>query len=228
MVRLSYAVAALLGGCGLIDSNVADFDLSLPPKSYAVETDSWGLTPQATTVLDTPCSSDPSICTAASSMACADDQCSASCSAATSTCDLAIPVHLYTTVNLRMEKPELESIDAQAFVSVEIDSFEYEVAENTLNIETPPLSLYVAPANQTAPGNAVMIGQLDPIPAGATVPLTDVPLTAEGRAELVRAMKDFRTPFNVLVGTDIVLGTGDEIPTGRMSATLVIRAHAGL
>ena len=47
----------------------------------------------------------------------------------------------------------------------------YEVTSNTLNVETPPMTVYVAPMSVMDPEDpmAKLIGTIDAVPAGTTV-----------------------------------------------------------
>ena len=64
---------------------------------------------------------------------------------ASNTCELALDVGVYKTVDLVTEKPELKTINDQPVIKVTIDSVTYEVTANTLNVATPALTVYVAP-----------------------------------------------------------------------------------
>jgi hypothetical protein len=229
-VALCACIAVGLGGCGLIDKNVTDFDLSLPNKTYTVDSASFDITGDPDVVLMMSCTPASGACELAGDQACPEGQCWGECSTSTSLCELVIPVHPFTTVNLADEKPELATIDEQSLVDVRIDTITYAVSENTMNRQTPPLVLYVAPANVTSPMDqaAVPVGTIPPVDPGVTIPVTSMEMTTGGRARLVSAMEDFRTPFNVLLATDITLRSGEPVPMGRMTTTLSITAHAGI
>ncbi len=229
-VCLCTCILAAIGGCGLIDSNVTDFDLSLPNKTYTVDSASFDIGGDPSAVLSMSCTPQSGACELAANMACPAGQCQGQCGTATSLCELVIPVHPFTTVNLADEKPELATIDRQALVSVTIDTITYAVSENTMNRVTPPLTLFVAPQSVTSPTDtaAVAVGTIPAVEAGMIVPTTQMQVTSTGHAALVNTMKDFRTPFNVIIGTDIVLKSGEPLPTGKMTATLSIAAHAGI
>lgn len=229
-VCLWAGIAGAVGGCGLISSDVTDFDLSLPNKTYTVDSASFDVNGDPDAVLSMSCTPASGACELAGEMACPEGQCRGECSASTSLCELIIPVHPFTTVNLADEKPELATIDDQAFVTVTIDSITYAVSENTMNRQTPPLILYVAPQSVTSPSDsaAVAVGTIPMVDAGMMLQTTPMQITMGGHTALVDAMKDFRTPFNVIVGTDITLRSGEPLPTGKMTTTLAITAHAGL
>lgn len=222
--------ASALTGCGLIDSNVADFDLSMPERSFTVDTAQWELTGEAR-FPELDCTDQPQICSAAVQEACAGDLCFGSCSPEDSNCQALLALQLWSTVDLFSEKPELQTINEQPLVSVQIDRVYYQIPENTLNVDTPELTIYVAPQTVMSPGDpaARAIGTIAPLAAGAVVlEETDVVFTEDGEQALHDAMKDYQTPFNLLVGTQMTLHGGDDVPTGRATATVNVQAHAGL
>lgn len=231
MTKLGLLATALaLSGCGLIDSDVTNFDLTLPDKAFSVDASGWqvdqGL---ADTFLMTNCSGAPMVCMTAATTACPMN-CSGTCSTATNTCELGLDVGLYQMIDLVTEKPELKEINDRAVIEVEIDAVSYAVTANTLNVETPEMKVYVAPMSIMDPDDpmAKQIGTIGAVPAGATVALRDMTFTADGRATLIATMSSFKNPFNIIVGSQIVLGSGDMVPTGKLDALVQIRAHAGL
>ncbi|HWO21255.1 MAG TPA: hypothetical protein VNO30_20945 [Kofleriaceae bacterium] len=224
-LALLFAASA---GCGLISSDVADFDLTLPDKSFSIDTEGWQVDQaQAQALFNTPCGTAPSICDTAAQMAC-DMNCSGTCTA--NRCELQLDVGLYREVNLVQEKPELKSINDQPVIKVTIDSVSYQVTANTLNVETPELKLYVAPMSVMDPKSpeAMEIAIIPPIGAGAVVPLTPVMFNAGGRERLISMMSTYKTPFNVIVGSTLTVSGGEPIPEGKLDAIVRIRAHAGL
>jgi hypothetical protein len=233
MNRLHFVLLAVgLGtGCGLISSDVTDFDLTLPDKKFTVDTASWDITDkEAGPLLQTSCSSNPTVCNSAAQAACPMN-CSGECSSTTQTCNLALEVSVYQGIDLIMEKPELKSIDDEPLIKVTIDSVTWEVTTNTLNVATPPLTVYVAPTTVMDPNDpaAKPIGTIEGVAAGA---VTDAPqpivFTATGKADLVAMMSTFKTPFNVIVGSTLIVSQGQSVPTGKMDAVVHIKGHAGL
>ena len=224
---LAFLVAASTG-CGLISSDVADFDLALPDKNFSIDTEAWQIDQaQAQALFNTPCGTAPSICDTAAQMAC-DMNCSGACNA--NRCELQLDVGLYREVNLITEKPELKSINDQPVIKVTIDSVSYQVTANTLNVETPEIKLYVAPMSVMDPKSpeAMEIATIPPVGAGAVVPLTPVMFNAGGRDRLISMMSTYKTPFNVIVGSTLTVSGGQMIPQGKLDAVVRIRAHAGL
>lgn len=224
-------VPVLASGCGLISSDVTNFDLNLPDKTFTIDATGWQVDDQAAQAyLSTNCSSAPTVCNSAVQQACMEG-CSGSCNASTQRCEMALEVSLYRPIDLVTEKPELKSIDDEPVIKVTIDSVTYEVTANTLNVATPVMTVYVAPMSVMDPNDplAKPIGTIATVEAGATTssPQT-LMFTANGKAELVGMMNNFKTPFNVIVGSTLIVTQGDPVPMGKLDAVVHIRAHAGL
>jgi hypothetical protein len=223
----------LLAGCGLISSDVTNFDLTLPPKKFTIDTGVWKVDKTAADLyLKQPCTMSQT-CNSAVQAACAM-WCSGSCNMAQpQTCDLSLDVSFSQPVNLVMERPELKTINDEPVIKVTIDSVTYEVLSNTLDVATPEVTVYVAPmavvtADPKDP-QVKAIGTIAPVPAGQT---TNGPqpimFTPTGKAALVAIMSTFKTPFNVLVGASIVVSAGQPVPSGKLEAVVNIKGHAGL
>jgi hypothetical protein len=213
-------IAALLfsTGCGLISSDVTNFDLTLPAKNFSVDAASWEIDDaEAQPLLQT--------------QAACPMNCDGECNASTQTCDLSLGISLYQMVDLINEKPELQSINDEPVIKVTVDSVEWEVTANTLNTATPPMEVFVAPMSVMDPSSpdARLIGTISGIEPGE---VTDAPrqieFTATGKAELVAAMSTFKVPFNMIVGSTITVTAGQSVPTGRLDAVVLVKAHAGL
>jgi hypothetical protein len=222
-------ILAIVSGCGLISSDVTDFNLDLPDKRFTIDTMSWNVNQQqAMSALDVPCSSSMQ-CMTAADMVCQMD-CSGSCNAQ-SRCTIDLDVGLHTTINLLMEKPELQQINDKAIIDVTIDDVLYVVEMNTLNVATPEIGVYVGPMSVMDPKDplAKKIGIIPMVSAGMTTPQPQkMMFTADGRANLTATMGNFKTPFNVIVGSTLSMTAGQPIPQGRLDAVIKIRAHAGL
>lgn len=229
----SLLLVATLGasGCGLIDSDVTNFDLTLPAKSFTVDATSWQVDQTAATALfSTNCSSTPAACMTAAEAAC-QMGCTGTCSASSSTCELHLDISLFQPIDLVTEKPELKSINDEPIIKVEIDSVNYEVTSNTLNVATPTMTVYVAPMSVMSPKDpqAKAIGEIPSTPAGTTTSAPQqLQFTATGRAELIAMMNNYKTPFNIIVGSSLTVSSDSMVPTGKLDAVVYIKAHAGL
>jgi hypothetical protein len=226
---LAFAIPA----CGLIDSDVTNFDLTLPDKSFSVDASGWNVNQMAAdTFLNMSCTG-TTICSSAATQACPMN-CSGDCSPTTSKCVLELNVSAYKGIDLVMEKPELNQINDKPVIKVTIDSVRYAVTANTLNVATPAMGVFVAPITVMDPKDpmAKQIGIIDPVPAGATIAARDMTYTADGKQILIDTMSTYKNPFNVIVGTSkenpIVITAGQMVPTGKLDAVIQIKAHAGL
>ena len=216
-------------GCGLISSDVAEFNLNLPDKNFSIDTSGWQINEtEAQTLLNTPCGGAPTVCNTAAQAAC-DMDCSGVCNA-NQRCELLLDVGIYQPVNLLSEKPELKSINDQPVIKVTIDAVTYDVVANTLNVDTPELKMYVAPMSVMDPKSpeAIEIGTIPPVEAGTTASAQMIQFTPDGKARLVSIMSTFKVPFNVIVGSTLSVTAGQPVPSGKLDAVLHIRAHAGL
>lgn len=232
-MRRILAVASLAGvlstGCGLVDPDITNFDLQIQDKMFTVDTEQWQLQGvDQLTSLD--CSGSPGMCAVAAEQACTEGQCFGRCSTETQTCELQVIVTLWQMVDTDAENPELETVSDQPVVDVTIDSIAYQVITNTLNVETPTFTIYAAPSTIMSPGDpeARAVGTITPVPPATLVPETDVVITEGGRDVLADFMGDYMNPFNIIVSAEVIVGMGDEVPNGELSAVVRVRAHAGL
>jgi hypothetical protein len=219
-----------LAGCGLISTDVTNFDLTLPEKKFTVDASGWQVDQMAAErFLSQRCDAAPDMCSSAVKDACPMG-CSGVCNAA-KTCDLSLDISLSQSINLVMEKPELQSLTSEPLIKVTIDSVTYTVMSNSLNVDTPELTVYVAPTSVVASNDvqAKPIGTIASVPAMHTITSPEpMVFTPTGRAQLVSIMSSFKTPFNVLLGASIVVRAGEPVPMGKLDAVVYIKGHAGL
>jgi hypothetical protein len=226
---MGLVIGISLAGCGLISSDVTNFDLTLPPKTFTIDTAGWQVNQTAADQYLMRSCTMSQMCNSAVQVACPMG-CSGSCSA-TQTCDLSLDVSLMQPVNLVMERPELKSINDEPVIKVTLDSVTYNVTSTSLNVDTPEVTVYVAPMSvvKVSDPQIKAIGTIAPVPAGQTTggakPLV---FTSTGRSDLVTIMSTFKTPFNVLVGTSVVVSAGQPVPSGKLVAVVNITGHAGL
>src|SRR5262245_24547988 len=208
MTYLRLALGASIAlGCGLIQSDVTNFDLTLKDKSFSVDASGWQVTQmQVDAFVNTSCtmgSGSMNVCSAAASMACPMN-CTGVCGTSNK-CELLLDVSVYKPVDLVSEQPELKTINDEPVIKVTIDSVTFAVSNNTLNVATPILGVYVAPVNVMDPHNpmAKRIGTIPSVPAGTTVASRDMMYTPDGKQALVEIMSTYKSPFNVIVGTPV-------------------------
>jgi hypothetical protein len=234
--RLAAAVLglSLAAGCGLISPDVTNFDLMLPDKNFTIDASAWQVNTAASKglfnngmLVSLPCST-MTVCSSAVAQVCSSD-CSGMCDPATSSCALSLDVSRPLKVDLLTEQPDLKTINDQPVIKVSIDSVTYAVTANTLNVETPEINVYVAPISALKPSDAAqLIGTIPPVPAGMKFDFQMLKFTPTGKASLINFMSTFKTPFNVLVSSSLVVRAGEMLPMGKLDAVVRIHGHAGL
>jgi hypothetical protein len=229
--RFVLLAALATSGCGLISSDVTNFDLAAFDKSFTIDADNrWQVDEQMADALQGMLCSDDSECAAAATAACPMG-CTGTCDANSYRCALGLEVSLFQAIDVAMERPELASINDEPVIKVSIDYSTYEVTSNTLNVETPAMKVYVAPMSVMNPKDpqAKEIGELPPIPAGTpVVEPQELTFTPTGRADLVATMNNYKVPFNLIIGTTLTVNAGEPMPTGKLDAIVHIKVHAGL
>lgn len=225
---LKVAMVLSVGGCGIIDPNITRFDLRLPERMFTMDTDQWELSSSGAVFPELACGQEPTSCEAQVDGLCGADQCTSMC--VDGACHMIVQVTLWRAVDLYEENPELKTIHEQPLVDVEIERVHYAVTENTLNIPTPALTLYMAPASVMDPNDpaAREVGVIPPVPAGSAQGQADVMVTATHEAALETFMRDYKTPFNLIISADITVTPGDPIPMGRITADVGVDASAGI
>ncbi len=230
-LRLCTAVLAVgLGGCGLISSDVTNFTLKTQDKTFTVDTSRWTVNQTAANAyLMQSCAAMPTECAQWVQGACTMN-CSGSCDTSTQMCDLGLDVSIYQPVDINADNPELSKVAKEPIIKVTIDSVTYEVTDNSLDVATPEMTVYVAPMSVMSPTDpsALAVGTIPAVPAMTKLAPTDMMFTAGGKANLVMMMGSYMTPFNVIVGSTVVIKSGDPLPTGKLTAAVHITAHASL
>src|SRR5262245_55499691 len=182
---MTYLRLCLLGvlasSCGLIDSDVTNFDLTLPDKQFSVDASGWQVNQNAAdTFLNMSCTPGPSnLCMAAAMQACPMN-CAGDCGSSSQKCELELNVSAYKGNDLVTEKPELKTINDEPVIKVTIDSIRYEVLDpNSLNVATPEMGVYVAPITVMDPNDpmAKQVGIIESVPAHASVASRDMTYT---------------------------------------------------
>jgi hypothetical protein len=196
----------------------------LPDKTVTVDTADWQLSSDDS-VPSLDCSSMPEACSAAVSEFCGADACFGSCGEG-DTCEATVLISLWNRFDLK-NNPEISMINDKPLVDVRIERIWYQVSENTFNVASPPLQVYVAPQMVMSPGSpqAERIGTIPPVDAGVEA-VRDLELTADGEASMAKFMRDYKTPFNIIVGGEVDLQAGDSMPQGRLAAVVHVSAVA--
>jgi hypothetical protein len=213
-------------GCGLISSDITKVTFDLPARTYTFDSSALGVPAGNTTAV--PCGGTNAVqdccnppmplpkpdCTATPIV------CEAPAGSAAKVCTLEQPLTLTSTINLKMDAPELSSLSDQHLASVSLESLRYS-AHSTLNVDAPPFDLYLAAQGVTDPKSAMAMkfGTIPAVKAGQS-PSGDIVQTSNAGALFTAYCTDFAMPFNVLATTVVVVPSGSPTPTGAISITI--------
>ncbi|HEX4403479.1 MAG TPA: hypothetical protein VH560_01540 [Polyangia bacterium] len=203
---LGLLVAGLVG-CGLISSDITKLTIDLPARTYTFDTSTFNLPQGMTTKV--PCGGSNAVQTCPSPTVCL-----------ASVCSVEQPVGVSSTINLKMDSPELASLSDQHLANVTLESLRYS-AVSTLNVASPPFDLYLAAAGVTDSSSAMAMkfGTIPAIPAGASQS-GDIVKTAAADSLFTKYATNVTTPFNVLAVATVIVPSGSPTPTGKISITI--------
>jgi hypothetical protein len=230
MRNLLLIAALCSGGCSLIQNDLG-FDYSFDPQELKQSLGQGVTTMMLPTVACTPQQMpDPCLALATqvppssgSKLECVNNQCQA-------TAEFSIP----QKIDLRnAQTPVPEGVLNFAIDRVTISRISYWAMNNTLNIDTPPVDIYVAPdgAQDEKAAGAVKLGSVASLPrmskacgdtrnsddpaakAGQTV--CNMMVTGPGQDALAGFVKNFKTaPFTIIAHATLTAKGGESVPSG--------------
>lgn len=227
-------VLTLAAGCGLVSSDITKVSFDLPPKSYRFDTQQAGWKTSATmsfsSVPSIGCSSDADCCPPSVTLLgldCASIVCDVG---ATNTCAFVITVETPPqTIDLKAEVPAVASISNQSVIDIAISKITYQVTENSLNVDLPPVELFLANqgATSTQDPSATKIGTVPVIPSNTTIPDGMVMLESPGAKDAFTNIgHHLGTPFVFLARSRVLVPGGTPVPKGALNITVGGRLSA--
>jgi hypothetical protein len=86
----------------------------------------------------------------------------------------------------------------------------------------------VAPQGAISPGakGVAEVGVIPAIEPGLTVDDESIELSPNGEVVLADHMRNYETPFNLIVSSSVALHADQAVPSGRLVAVVKVRAHA--
>ncbi len=217
-LKATTSVIAALGlvGCGLISSDITRLTFDLPTETYTFDTAQWNIPPalQGANFPSVPCPPDGDCCTLGSAAGLSCTTTPLSCMSGS--CGASLPESQATMINLSTQvMPSLSSYTS--LVSISINSIKYTVRSNTLNVDIPPLSIYLAQtATDPTDPSAQLFGTVPAIPAGTT-PMGNVQLVPNAAAIFQTYTSHLSMPFEIITATTVVIGAGTPVPTGAIT-----------
>lgn len=219
------AVLALASssGCGLVDSDITDFNLKLPVHDFQVNSADWGLMGDAIETHPCPATECSTVDFCAPSTMCENE-----CENDTA-CAVNVPVNLVEPFHLATQAPELKSLKEGSNIDVRVEDVVFDFAENTLDIASPEFNIYIGRTDVTSGShpNAKFIATVPSIPASATSKQNLV-WTATGRDEFEAFLEDYETPFKIFVEAQVFLSAGDLVPQGSLDGSLDVVARVSV
>jgi len=238
-MRPQYLIAATallsgLAGCGLIDPNITKVTFDLPTQSYSVDASTLKLPAGSTQAV--PCGSGQVItdcCNPPAGLGLPMPDCTMTmlaCEAnagGMNVCTAVVPVSQGQSMNLGQQVPQLQG--AVGLGNVSINQISYTVVDNSLNIDLPPVTLYLAPNGVTDPNdpNAKKFGTVPTIAAGST-PMGSVMLESDAAATFASFTHTLSTPFELIAATTVHVPSGTPVPSGKIDMNVTGRLSASL
>jgi hypothetical protein len=223
---------ALLAGCGLVNSNTFSTDYAFNPPQAFMESFGDASANTVPMVACDPASATDS-CSSLQAMLPANSMAHLSCDATSRMCAAVVEVRLAYPIDLSMQSLPSEVVQ-YGVDHVSIEKIAYWIMKSQVNVEIPPISLYVASAAAKDEGDpsAKLVGTVAKLPPGsqctdpadpagdrasAGQPVCDVPLTDAGQSALAAFVKDYKTPFQFIAHTKVVAHGGEPLPSGDLS-----------
>jgi len=228
-VLLAVATVAPLAfatGCGLINSDLAKVSFDLPPKTYTFDTSQadWNgpMTGTFATVPAIACSTDADCCPVTISAAGLD--CTMlTCDAASGTCAFAVVVQSPPQmINLKNEANLPSSIANQSVLDITVNKLTYDVNQNSLNVNLPPVELFLGPqgSTKTTDPGVVKFATVPSIPASTPLTNGNIPVDPAANTVFENIGMHLGTPFVFLAQTRVVIPGGTPAPTGALTLTI--------
>jgi hypothetical protein len=221
-------------GCGLLSSDITTTSYKLPAQTYSFDTSMFsglpsGSTPavpcgdgQAVTDCCNPPAPAPTPDCATTPLVCAAD----SSGTYANVCTAQLPESISTLIDLGTSVPALSSFPTG---NISIASVEYTVTDNTLNVDLPSVTIYLAPQGMTKPTDpgAMVFGTIPTIPAGSD-PSGAVQKSPSADQTFSMYAGNLSTPFEFIAGTTVVIPSGTPVPSGHVTITVTVTLSAHL
>jgi hypothetical protein len=215
--------ASAAGGCGLVDSDIATLSFALPPKSYSFDTTTAGWTAPPTSFPEITCGPGQAVADCCEPVPGMRVDCVATplvCEQGA--CALRFLVETAQTMDLQREVPKLMGVNSQSLADVYISEIRYTYG-SSLNVDLPPVDLYVAPASVMSASDplAEKFGHVPAIPAMSSGIDLAVELDPAARAIFSKYARELGTPFNFIASTTVVVSSRNlVVPDGRVDITI--------
>lgn len=219
-VSLSWSLS-LLAACGLISSDIATVKFNLPERTYSFDTSKSGWNLPPATLPSIPCADDTTCRAAASTVGV--DPAMVFCDSGSASCALTVTVETQPQpINLKMDAQGLGSLSSQSAIDVTVSQIKYDVGRNTMNVDLPPVELFVAPngVTSTSDPQAKRFGTVPATPSQSTIMDGAVTMDPVGQEAFVGFAHNFGTPFVFIARSVVVVPGGSPLPMGAVDITI--------
>lgn len=226
---------AAAGACSLVDSSGVHIDYAFDPQEYRQDVNPgvMGMLPD---VACTPGQA-PDPCAAVQTQI-PPDSGTVACDPVLKKCVATVDISLPQEVDLRQARTPIPDQAVQLGIdAVSVHRVAYWIIENTLNVPTPTVELYVGPqsAGDYRDPRAVKLGSVAPLSAGSNAcgdkastdseargkPVCDMQLSADGQRALGDYVKNYRqAPFKLIARALPRAEPGMPLPSGRIHFAL--------
>lgn len=221
LLAIGFAALTFVTACGLISSDIASVKVALPPRTYSFDTAKAGWNLPPATLPSFPCADDATCCTAATAVGVNCDM--VLCDGGSGTCALKVTVETTPqSIDLKTQAPELGKYSNQTVIDVTIGQIKYDINMNSMNVDLPPVELFVAPDGTTSTSDpaATRFGTVPATPALGTVHDGKVTLDKAGQDAFVGYAHNFGTPFVFIARSVVIVPGGTPLPMGAVAITV--------
>ena len=233
--RLIPLFVAALGGCNLVAATGLQTDYSFDALTYA--SPKFDDAKSGATVPDVACDTGANDVCAAAAGTLGLTKVTLACDATLKKCVAQAEIRASEPIDL--SKQMETSFPPQAIEFgvdvVEVKRVNYWIDDNQLNVATPQIEIYVAPAaaRDEHDAKAALLATVaslpakskacaDPVyakgdPKAVGVSVCSAPLPEAGKAALAAFVKDYKTAFQIIAHATIVAKPGDPIPSGSIN-----------
>jgi len=226
MALATVAPLAFATGCGLINSDLAKVSFDLPPKTYTFDTAQadWNgpMTGAFAMVPAIACTTDADCCPLAISAA-GIDCTMLTCDAASASCAFAVVVQSPPQmINLKTEANLPSSLANQSVLDITVNKLSYDVSQNSLTVDLPPVDLFLGPqgTTKTTDPGGVKFATVPSIPRSTVVTDGNIPIEAAANTVFENIGMHLGTPFVFLAQTRVVIPGGTPAPAGALTLTI--------
>jgi len=220
-------------GCGLISSDLATVSFDLPPKTYTFDTSQgdWkgSMSSAFAMVPAIPCTTDADCCSPLVAAQGIDCTTTLVCDAPSGACAFAVDVQSPPQmIDLKNEGQLPSSLSSQSVLDITVSKLTYDVSQNSLNLDLPPIDLFLGPQGTTkvTDPNVTRFATVPAIPHGATVTNGNIPVEPAANSVFENIGMHLGTPFVFLAKTRVVVPGGTPAPMGALTLTVKGRLSA--